>query len=52
MMQQDRLLLFASHRNLWNDGQSGAWTLNPVIADPEFRALDCRDNPPTEEIAR
>jgi hypothetical protein len=37
---------------VWNDKQSWVWNLNPVIADPEFRVLDCRDSPPTDEIAR
>jgi hypothetical protein len=27
---------------VWNDKQSWVWTLSPVVADPEFRALDCR----------
>jgi hypothetical protein len=26
----------------WNDRQGWVWTLKPVISDPEFRALDCR----------
>jgi hypothetical protein len=26
----------------WKDKQSWVWTLNPVLADDEFRALDCR----------
>jgi hypothetical protein len=26
----------------WNDKSSWVWTLNPVVADQEFRALDCR----------
>ena len=26
----------------WNDKNSWVWTLNPVLANPEFRALDCR----------
>jgi hypothetical protein len=25
----------------WQDKQSWVWTLNPVVSDPEFRALDC-----------
>ena len=27
---------------VWNDKSSWAWTLNPVVADEDFRALDCR----------
>jgi len=26
----------------WHDPSSWVWTLNPVVANPEFRALDCR----------
>jgi hypothetical protein len=26
----------------WADRESWVWTLPPVVADPEFRALDCR----------
>jgi hypothetical protein len=26
----------------WNDPQSWVWTLRPVVAQPKFRALDCR----------
>jgi hypothetical protein len=26
----------------WNDKNGWVWTLNPVVSDPEFRALDCR----------
>ncbi len=26
----------------WNDQRSWVWTLRPVVSDPEFRALDCR----------
>ena len=26
----------------WHDPASWVWKLNPVVADPEFRALDCR----------
>jgi len=26
----------------WKNKQSWVWTLNPVVADEEFRALDCR----------
>jgi hypothetical protein len=26
----------------WQDKQSWVWTLNPIVANPEFRALDCR----------
>lgn len=26
----------------WQDRQSWVWTLNPAVANPEFRALDCR----------
>lgn len=26
----------------WRDEHSWVWTLNPVVSDPEFRALDCR----------
>jgi hypothetical protein len=31
----------------WKDRQGWVWTLNPVVADPEFRALDCRVHNPT-----
>ncbi len=27
---------------VWNDRASWVWTLNAAVADPEFRALDCR----------
>jgi hypothetical protein len=27
----------------WNDQNSWVWNLKPVVADPEFRALDCRE---------
>ena len=27
----------------WNDQRSWVWTLKPVVSDPEFRALDCRE---------
>lgn len=27
---------------VWKDGNSWVWTLKPVVADREFRALDCR----------
>ena len=27
---------------VWHDPNSWVWTLNPVLAAPEFRALDCR----------
>jgi hypothetical protein len=27
---------------VWKDKQSWVWTLPPVVSDPEFRALDCR----------
>ncbi len=27
---------------VWNDRNSWVWTLKPVVADQEFRALDCR----------
>jgi hypothetical protein len=27
---------------VWKDANSWVWTLKPVVADPEFRALDCR----------
>jgi len=27
---------------VWKDGNSWVWTLKPVVADSEFRALDCR----------
>ena len=26
----------------WNDHTSWVWTLNPIVANPDFRALDCR----------
>jgi hypothetical protein len=26
----------------WNDKSGWVWTLTPVVADPEFRALDCQ----------
>jgi hypothetical protein len=26
----------------WQEKQSWVWTLNPAVADPESRALDCR----------
>jgi hypothetical protein len=26
----------------WNDPNSWVWKLKPVVADPEFRAIDCR----------
>jgi hypothetical protein len=28
--------------SVWKDQQSWVWTLRPAVADPEFRALDCR----------
>ena len=27
---------------VWNDKSSWVWALHPVVSDPEFRALDCR----------
>jgi hypothetical protein len=30
---------------VWRDPNSWVWTLNPVVADPEFRALDCSQQP-------
>jgi hypothetical protein len=27
---------------VWKDPKSWVWTLKPVVADPEFRAIDCR----------
>jgi hypothetical protein len=27
---------------VWHDKESWVWKLSPVVADPEFRALDCR----------
>lgn len=27
---------------VWNEKSSWVWTLTPAVADPEFRALDCR----------
>jgi hypothetical protein len=27
---------------VWSDKESWVWKLTPVVADPEFRALDCR----------
>jgi hypothetical protein len=29
---------------VWKDKQSWVWNLTPVVADPEFRAVDCRNN--------
>jgi hypothetical protein len=29
----------------WKDPASWVWTLNPVLSDPEFRALDCSPQP-------
>ena len=26
----------------WNDRKGWVWTLSPVVSDPDFRALDCR----------
>jgi len=36
----------------WQDKQGWVWNLPPVVADPEFRALSCRDNKPMEENAK
>ncbi|HEY1580742.1 MAG TPA: hypothetical protein VGF82_27060 [Terracidiphilus sp.] len=30
----------------WRKSNSWVWTLNPVVADPEFRALDCNARQP------
>jgi hypothetical protein len=27
---------------VWHDPQSWVWTLNPILANPDFRALDCQ----------
>jgi hypothetical protein len=27
---------------VWRDKRSWVWALTPAVADPEFRALDCR----------
>ena len=29
---------------VWNDKSSWVWTLDPIVSDKEFRALDCRDS--------
>jgi hypothetical protein len=37
---------------VWNDKESWVWTLNPVVADPEFRVLDCRDDQQADGVTK
>ena len=35
-------LVSRTYDPVWQDKKSWVWTLKPVVSDPEFRALDCR----------